>query len=238
MKFFSTALFLAVARAATIMEADDNSMPDEWIAVLKTGTLSVRGMQSSIADIVGAENATGHFDIDDFKAVPIRASRSRLDALATMPDIDYIEPNFKVKVDAITTQRNAPYGLAHMSSRTSGTTDYKYDSRAGQNTYAYVLDTGIQVDHPQFEGRATWGKSFIKNQFKDGHGHGTHVAGTIGSRTYGVAKKTNLIAVKVLANNGFGSNAAVISGMQWALEDAMSKGREYHLLQTRPVSRY
>lgn len=59
----------------------------------------------------------------------------------------------------------------------------------------------------------------------DGNGHGTHVAGTIGSSTYGVAKRTNLIGVKVLSSEGSGSNAGVLAGIDWAVQDATQKGR-------------
>lgn len=78
----------------------------------------------------------------------------------------------------------------------------------------------------EFEGRATFGANFAGDgQNTDGNGHGTHVAGTIGSKTYGVAKKTSLIGVKVLDASGSGSSAGVIQGIQWAVNDAKSKGR-------------
>lgn len=68
-----------------------------------------------------------------------------------------------------------------------------------------VVDTGINIDHVEFEGRASWGKTIPKNdEDKDGNGHGSHCAGTIASRKYGVAKKAHVIAVKVLGSNGSG----------------------------------
>lgn len=72
-----------------------------------------------------------------------------------------------------------------------------------------VVDTGINIDHVEFEGRASWGKTIPKNDVdKDGNGHGTHCAGTIASRKYGVSKKAHVIAVKVLGSNGSGSVSA------------------------------
>ncbi|KAL7759491.1 hypothetical protein ACKLNR_009581 [Fusarium oxysporum f. sp. zingiberi] len=98
------------------------------------------------------------------------------------------------------TQKNAPWGLARISNKLPGKdhTTYTYDESAGEGTCTYVLDTGIEVDHPEFEGRARFVQNFVDNADLDANGHGTHIAGTIGSKTYGVAKKTQLFAVKVL----------------------------------------
>lgn len=88
----------------------------------------------------------------------------------------------------------------------------------------YVIDTGINIDHLEFEGRASWGKTIPENDVdKDGNGHGTHCAGTIGSRKYGVAKAANLIAVKVLGSSGSGTMADVVGGVLWAADQAANK---------------
>jgi subtilisin family serine protease len=85
---------------------------------------------------------------------------------------------------------------------------------------------GIRITHEDFEGRAEWGTSFVEGEADtDGEGHGTHVAGTIGSKTYGVAKKTTLIAVKVLDETGSGTSENVIAGIQWAVKDAKENKR-------------
>jgi subtilisin family serine protease len=72
----------------------------------------------------------------------------------------------------------------------------------------------------EFEGRASWLANFADNSDTDGQGHGTHCAGTIGSKTYGVAKKTKLFAVKVLDDNGEGTNSGVIAGMDFVVKDS------------------
>ncbi len=77
-----------------------------------------------------------------------------------------------------------------------------------------MLDSGVFVKHPDFEERARWGHSFVERGKKDdSNGHGTHVAGIIGSKTYGVAKKANIIAVRVLGKKGKGSTGSVCSAM-------------------------
>ena len=100
---------------------------------------------------------------------------------------------------------------------------YIYDNQGGEGVDAYVIDTGINVQHVEFEGRASWGVAIADNKYEDGVGHGTHCAGTIGSRTYGIAKKAKLIAVKVLGSDGSGSTSDVIAGVQWAARQATAK---------------
>ncbi|OMH79901.1 Subtilase-type proteinase psp3, partial [Zancudomyces culisetae] len=75
--------------------------------------------------------------------------------------------------------------------------------------------------HQEFEGRASWGATFSKNSPNvDDHGHGTHVAGIVGGKTYGVAKKANLVAVKVLNAGGTGYTSDVIAGINYVLNRA------------------
>ncbi|OCF45887.1 cerevisin [Kwoniella heveanensis CBS 569] len=128
----------------------------------------------------------------------------------------------------ITTERGAPWGLARISHREqlhlSTFTKYIYDSHGGEGVTAYVIDTGINIDHVEFEGRAKWGKTIPKNDIdKDGNGHGTHCAGTIASRKYGVAKAATVVAVKVLGTNGSGSMSDVVAGVLWAAEQAAAE---------------
>jgi subtilisin family serine protease len=96
---------------------------------------------------------------------------------------------------------------------------YFYSASAGANSDVYVIDTGIDISHPEFENRIKWGGNFVDNKNIDCNGHGTHVSGTIGSKTYGVSKKTNLIAVKVLGCDGSGSYSGVLKGMEFVFNE-------------------
>lgn len=98
----------------------------------------------------------------------------------------------------LTTQADAPWGLGSISHKEAGSTDYIYDTEGGVGTYAYIIDTGLLTTHVEFEGRASLGyNAYPNSDFVDLIGHGTHVAGTIGSRAYGVAKQASLISVRV-----------------------------------------
>ena len=119
-------------------------------------------------------------------------------------------------------------GLARISHREKLSNDtfslYEHDPTGGEGVDVYVIDTGINIHHVEFEGRASWGITTPQNDVdEDANGHGTHCAGIIGSRKYGVAKAVNLIAVKVLGSNGSGSFSDIIGGILWAAEQAANK---------------
>ncbi|KAL9939933.1 hypothetical protein V8E36_000638 [Tilletia maclaganii] len=120
--------------------------------------------------------------------------------------------------------KDSTWGLARISHRKPlglGTfKSYLYDRQAGEGVTAYIIDTGIDTAHHEFEGRARWGKTLAQDGKTDGNGHGTHCAGTVGSRAYGVAKKADLVAVKVLGAGGSGSMADVTQGVLWAAQNA------------------
>ena len=108
-------------------------------------------------------------------------------------------------ISGTTVETQADWGLARISSQEPYTTTYDYDSSAGSGTCAYILDTGIDITNPDFGGRASFAANYVDNEDTDGNGHGTHVSGTVAGKTYGVAKKATLFAVKVLDSSGQGS---------------------------------
>ncbi|KWU45475.1 hypothetical protein RHOSPDRAFT_9483, partial [Rhodotorula sp. JG-1b] len=115
-------------------------------------------------------------------------------------------------------------GLARISHRKTlsfGTfSKYEYEHQAGEGVDAYVIDTGVNIDHVELEGRARWGTTVPQDPDQDLNGHGSHVAGTIASREYGVAKRANIVAVKVLGAGGSGSMSDVVKGVAWAADSA------------------
>ncbi|CAG8543651.1 312_t:CDS:2 [Funneliformis caledonium] len=134
-------------------------------------------------------------------------------------DVEFVEKVTKVSVDATTTQSNAPFNLDRIDQVNFPLDkNYKFPS-AGWGVNVFVIDTGIDTSHAEFEGRAVFGGAFCDGcRNTDDNGHGTNVAGIIGGKKFGVAKKTRLISVKVLDKNGSGSTTTVGAGIVFVID--------------------
>ncbi|KAI8644561.1 peptidase S8/S53 domain-containing protein [Parasitella parasitica] len=159
------------------------------------------------------ENRVGNFDYDHYKHDKTTVSTST--AKHSLTSVKF------------TQQASPQWNLARISEHKRALSKpYIYDTDAGSGTYVYVIDDGLNVNHKDFGNRAKWGWSAYKGASPLGEGHGTHVAGIIGSKTYGVAKKTNLIAVQVLNDKGTGSISSLLAGLQWVNDNAKAhKGK-------------
>ncbi|MBW5424285.1 S8 family serine peptidase [Streptomyces sp. BG9H] len=147
-------------------------------------------------------------------AAKLSAAEAR--RLAADPAVASVEQNQRVRTTA--TQTNAPWGLDRIDqARLPLNGSFTYPDTAGSGVTAYVIDTGVRISHSEISGRAVNGYDAVDGDTtaQDGNGHGTHVATTIAGKTYGVAKKTKIVAVRVLDNNGSGTTAGVIAGIDW-----------------------
>ncbi len=136
-----------------------------------------------------------------------------VDALRRNPHVAYVEVDSVVTLDA--TQSPATWGLDRIDQRNlplSNSYTYNY---TGSGVTAYIIDTGILYNHTEFGGRASFGYDAFGGNGSDCNGHGTHVAGTVGGATYGVAKGVTLKAVRVLDCSGSGTTTGVIAGVDW-----------------------
>ncbi|MEW5931951.1 MAG: S8 family peptidase, partial [Gemmatimonadota bacterium] len=135
----------------------------------------------------------------------------QLAALRGNPAVEYVEQD--QAAEAAITQNGAPWNLARIDpSIGSGT--YSYSTTAS-GVYAYIIDTGISMSHPGFGGRAGPGYDAFGGNGQDCNGHGTHVAGIVGSTQYGVAKGVRLRSVRVLDCAGSGTVAGIVAGVDW-----------------------
>ncbi|KAJ9084965.1 proteinase B [Entomophthora muscae] len=144
-------------------------------------------------------------------------------------DVEFVEQDSIVHTNNL--EKGAPWGLARVSHKKSlsfGTFNkYLYDERGGSNVTAYVIDTGINWQHEDFQGRASWGATIPDHdEDEDGNGHGSHCAGTVAGFKYGVSKKTRVVAVKVLRSSGSGTMSDVVKGVEWATKAARSEAAE------------
>lgn len=206
-----------------LLTADPSRViPGEYIVVFHPGARGqvVRAaIQQEVRQNGGSVRFVYDAALSGFAAsLPERA----VQALLRNPNIDYIEPDQTVQLD--TTQTNATWGLDRIDQPNlplNSTYVYNYD---GTGVHAYIIDTGIRYTHNEFGGRATFGYDAIGDgrNGNDCNGHGTHVSGTVGGATYGVAKNVSLVAVRVLNCSGSGTNSGVIAGVNWVTNNHIS----------------
>jgi subtilisin family serine protease len=242
-RFLAVSLFVvATTTAATVTPAmaapatgqirlagTAEAVPGSYIVVLKDSAVGAKAGSLKAAAAVGTKSAglargygaqvrqTFGTALNGFEAGMSEAAAKRL---AADPSVAYVEQNQTVSL--LATQTGATWGLDRIDQRARPlSTTYTYSATAS-NVTAYIIDTGIRTTHNDFGGRAVSGFDAVDGGAADDcNGHGTHVAGTVGGTTYGVAKQVKLVAVRVLNCAGSGTNAGVISGVNWVTSNAV-----------------
>jgi subtilisin family serine protease len=216
---------VASAAPPPIIAADaPNRIHDSYVVVLKDNALArgaVRGQADSLAARYGGK--VGFVYRAALKGFSVTMSAEQARKIAADPAVSYVEQDRTVSV--LTDQPNPPsWGLDRVDQADLPLNqNYSYSVDAA-NVTAYVIDTGINYNHNDFAGgRATFGFDAFNDgqQGKDCHGHGTHVGGTIGGTTFGLAKKVKLKAVRVLNCQGGGSITTEAAGVDWVTENAV-----------------
>ncbi|KAF4874425.1 Alkaline protease 1 [Colletotrichum siamense] len=228
--------------------ADPGLMAGKYIIQLKPGTSpeAVTAHHNAVRSLLRRrDGAAGEvektFQIGDFNAYSGSFDDATLATISELDEVLVVEPDTLVYLEPteapatskrdLTTQTSSIWSLGDLSHLEAGATEYVYDESAGEGTTAYVFDTGIRLSHEEFEGRARFGISGVTGSTEqtgtnsDTNGHGTHVAATVVGKTYGVAKKAEVVDVKVF-DGDTGSTSWILTGMTWAVEDIVSKGAQ------------
>jgi subtilisin family serine protease len=205
-----TPLAAPAAGAAPLLAAQAGGIAGQYIVVLNEGA-----SPRSVAAVAGVSPRFVYTAaVNGFSAT---LNEGQLNALRHNPNVAYVEQDGRV--EAWTTQSPVTWGLDRIDQRNLPLSNsYTYTATAS-TVYAYIIDTGIQASHPEFGTRAASAYDALGGTGADCNGHGTHVAGTIGSTTYGVAKQVRLRGVRVLDCNGAGSTSAIIAGVDWVRQN-------------------
>jgi subtilisin family serine protease len=214
----------ATPAEGVIRDAGTTSVvPDSYVVVLKDTAAQTQGVDALVRALSsgygGQVKHTYRSALHGYAVKGISETQAR--RLAGDQSVAYVQKDGVFKI--VGTQTGATWGLDRIDQRNLPLDgNYTYPTTAS-NVHAYIIDTGIRVTHSEFGGRATPGFDAVTSggNANDCNGHGTHVSGTVGGSTYGVAKAVQLVAVRVLDCNGSGSTSGVAAGIDWVTAHAI-----------------
>jgi hypothetical protein len=201
---------------------EGHAIPDQYIVVYKPEFIVTEAEGGIRMGITSRGGEVGYVYQTALNGISARLPKKALEHVRSDPAVAYVEADQVVSLEddgvhSKTTQTGATWGLDRIDQRNLPLNNTYVYGYTGKGVHAYIIDTGIRSTHNEFGGRAV--KSFDSvgdgRNGNDCHGHGTHVAGTVGGATYGVAKNVRIHAIRVLNCAGSGSTSGVIAGIDW-----------------------
>ena len=219
----ATAVPAAAAPAEGVIQGADaeGAVKDSYIVTLKdsAGFRAASTKGKALATRYGAEVERTYKSALNGYATEMSETEAK--RLAADPAVASVAQNKTVHIND--TQTGPTWGLDRIDQADLPLDSaYTYPDSAGSGVTAYIIDTGVRITHTDFGGRASYGYDAVDDDSSadDGNGHGTHVAGTVAGSTYGVAKAADIVAVRVLDDDGSGTTAGVVAGIDWVTENA------------------
>ena len=216
---------LALQDTAKLRRKGPRAIPNRYIVVLDQDAAGPSGDPAIAAKLtedvlLGFGRAPDHLYSKALNGFSVELTEAEAVAISEDPRVAFVEEDSVMETQI--TQTNPPWGLDRIGQRTLPlNATYSYTT-TGAGVNVYVIDTGIRLTHTQFGGRAFAAFDAFGGNSVDCNGHGTHVAGTIGGSTYGVAKSVRLFAVRVLSCSGSGSTSGVIAGVDWVTSNRIN----------------
>ena len=232
--FFCLFSMVGLTNAAYLAQPTGKIVDGEYIIMMNKNATSIDHDQ-----VFAATNGIRKFSIgDSYKAIHAKLDNRQINWLKNHGAVEMMEHNQIVttaddnqmlKKLSCPNVQNEPLSWGQKRTTTSSPQDvvaaFAHDSKWGSGVDAYIVDTGVRCTHTEFTGRCIWGTNTAGGSNTDVNGHGTHCAGTVGGTTYGLAKSSTIIAVKVLGDNGSGTTAGVIAGVEFVATNSKSRGR-------------